>query len=127
MPISTDVIDSGLSYLDTNADKIYICSALPTTYTEAITTYALGNNNFGSAGAAIGSPAAATTPTGRKVSTTTVSTGSVTATGTAAYWAVVASASTKLLAAGPLSAGVAVTNGQTFTLSSFAIQIPSGA
>lgn len=120
------VLDSGLSVLDTEPDKIYICSALPGTYAEATSTYALGNKDFGSAGGAFGSPAARS-PSGRKVSSTAISDGSVTGTGTAAYWAVVDSANSRLLAAGALSGSQGVTSGNTFSLGSFDIGIPGPA
>jgi len=37
------VLDSGLSVLDTEANKIVVTSQEATTYTEANATYALGN------------------------------------------------------------------------------------
>ena len=41
--LHNDVFDSGLSVLDTLADRLDVCSTIPTTYTESITTYSLGN------------------------------------------------------------------------------------
>lgn len=121
------VLDNGLSVLDTEADKIFICSAEPATYTAATTTNALGNKTF-SAGAAFGSPAARS-PTGRKVTSTAITDGSVTGTGTstASHWAVVDSANSRLLAAYSLSATQAVTSGNPFTLPAFDIGIPAPA
>lgn len=121
--VNSRVIDLGLNVLDTEADKIYICTTLPTTFTEATSTYASGNNNFGSAGAAVGSPAAATNA--RKVSTVAITAGAVTATNTAAFWAIVDSAASRLLACGSLSASQAVTSGNTFSLPSYDITIPT--
>ena len=123
--VADRVLDNGLSVLDSEADKIYICSTEPTTYTEATSTYALGNKNFG-AGGVCGSPAAGTSPTGRKVTTTAVTDGSVTADGTAAKWAIVDSANSRLLARGNLSSSVGVTNGSQFTLGAFDIKLASG-
>ena len=40
-------LDNGLNAIHTYADKIYICSQDPLTFTDATSTYALGNNNFG--------------------------------------------------------------------------------
>lgn len=119
--LGSAVLDGGLSVLDTQSDKIYIVSADPTTYTEAVSTYALGNKNFG-AGACFGAPADAT-PNGRKVSSTAITDGSVTATGTATGWAVVTSGSSRLDANGPLSPSQVVTSGNTFSLDSFDIRI----
>ena len=117
------VLDLGLNVLDTEADKIYLCSADPTTFTEATSTYALGNNNFG-AGAVFGVPAAGS-PNGRKVTSAAVAAGSITGNGTASKWAVVDSANSRLLANGQLAASQVVTTGNTFTLAAFAIQIPN--
>lgn len=121
--VSTRVIDFGLNEMDTLSDKIYITSSIATTFTEATSTYALGNNNFGSAGAAVGSPASATNA--RKVSTVAITAGSVTGTGTGAFWAIVDSANSRLNACGSLSASQALTSGNTFALPSFDITIPT--
>ena len=117
------VLDYGLTDLKNNADKIYIVSADPADFTGATSTYALGNKNFG-AGNVCGAPAAAS-PNGRKVTTTAISDGSVTATGTATGWAVVDSVNTRLLVNGGLSASQAVTTGNTFTLGAFDIRLPN--
>lgn len=121
--VASRVLDLGLNVLDTEADKIFICSAEPTTYSEATSTYALGNKTW-SAGGAFGSPAAGS-PNGRKVASTAITDGSVTGTNTATHWAVVDSANSRLLAVGSLSSSQAVTNGNVFTLGSFDIRLPS--
>lgn len=117
------VLDSGLSVLDTEATHIYICSADPTTYTEATSTYALGNKSFG-AGNVFGSPEAAS-PNGRKVTSAAVTDGAINANGTAAKWAVVDATNIRLLANGQLSASQGVTSGVAFSLNSFDIRIPN--
>jgi hypothetical protein len=61
--LQSRVLDLGLNVLDTETTHLYLCSQEPTTYTEATSTYALGNNNFG-AGGAFGAPAARA-PNGR--------------------------------------------------------------
>jgi len=116
------VLDNGLTVIDTMADKIYLCSADPTTFNDATVTFALGNKNFG-VGNAFGAPAAAS-PNGRKVSSNAITDGNVTATGTATKWAVVDSVNSRLLANGSLAASQAVTSGNIFTLASFDIAIP---
>ena len=117
------VLDNGLQALDVLASHIYICSQDPTTYTEATSTYALGNKNFG-AGVAVGAPAAGS-PNGRKVTTVAITDGVVTGTGTASKWAIVDSANSRLLCNGALSAGQAVTSGNTFSLGAFDIRLPN--
>ena len=37
------LMDAGLNYIRSNCDKMTVCSAQPTTYTEAVTTYALAD------------------------------------------------------------------------------------
>ena len=113
------VFDNGLTVLDTEADKLYIDSTQATTYTEAITTYALGVKNTPTVSAP-----ADRTGGGREVTVSAITDGSVTGTGTAGFFALVDSANTRLLAAGPLSATQSVTSGNTFTLTSFKIGIP---
>jgi len=44
-----DVLQNGPQYVKDNADKYYACSAEPTTYAEATSTYALANTNVSSA------------------------------------------------------------------------------
>ena len=113
------VLDNGLTKLDTEANKILITSAEATTYTQANATYALGNSTTLS----IGAPAARSGG-GRQVTIAAITDGAVTATGTATHYAIVDTASSRLLATGSLSASQAVTSGNTFTLSSAVIGIP---
>jgi hypothetical protein len=113
------VFDNGLTVLDTEANKILITSAQPTTYTEANATYALGNSTTLS----IGAPADRSGG-GRQVTIAAITDGSVTATGTATHYAIVDTTNSRLLAAGSLTASQSVTSGNTFTLTSTTIGIP---
>lgn len=113
------VLDNGLTVLDTEADKLTVCSAEPTTFAEANATYLLGAKTAVSVGAP-----EARTPSGRKVVVAEITDGSVSATGTATHWALVDTVNSRLLAAGSLSAPQAVTSGNTFTLAAFDIGIP---
>ncbi|TXH53488.1 MAG: hypothetical protein E6Q97_13160 [Desulfurellales bacterium] len=116
------VFDNGLTVLDTEADKLYITSSQATTYTEAITTYALGVKNTPTVSAP-----ADRSGGGREVTVSAITDGSVTGNGTAGFYAMVDSANTRLLAAGPLDTTQGVTSGNTFTLTSFKIGIPDPA
>lgn len=114
------VLDNGLTKLNTEANRLDICSTEPTTYTQATSTYTLGNNTSLSVGAP-----AARSPNGRKVTVAAISSGgSVTGTGTAAYWSIVDTVNIRLLATGALGASQGVTSGNTFTLAAFDIGIP---
>jgi len=117
--ISDFVLDLALAELDTNANRLDITSQVATTYTEAITTYTLGNKTSLS----VGAPANAT-PNGRHVVVAAITDGSVTGTATATHWAIVDTVNTRLLATGPLSASQSVTSGNTFTLDAITIRFP---
>lgn len=120
--IADYVLDAALSKLDTEANRLDITSTEATTYTEATSTYTLGNKTSLSVGSA-----ADRSPNGRKVTVAAITDGSVTGTGTAAYWAIVDTGNSRLLATGALSASQSVTSGNTFTLAAFDIGIPDAA
>src|SRR5215211_4372673 len=121
--VSSRVLDNGLTIPNTETTHIYICSTEPTTYTEATSTYALGNKNFG-AGNAFGAPAAGS-PNGRKVASTSLTGGSITTTGTAAKWAATDNTNSRLLACGSLASSQGVTASNTFSLASFDVRLPN--
>lgn len=116
------VFDNGLTILDTEANKVLVTSQEAGTYTEANSTYALGN----STSLSIGAPADRSGG-GRKVAVASITDGSVTATGTATHYALVDTNNSRLLATGALTASQAVTSGNTFTLATFDIGIPDPA
>ena len=116
------VFDNGLSVLDTEANKILVTSQEATTFTNANSTYALGN----STSLSINAPADRTGG-GRKVTVAAISDGSITGTGTATHYAIVDSTNSRLLATAALTASQSVTNGNTFTLATFDIGIPDPA
>jgi hypothetical protein len=113
------VLTNGLTILDTQSDRLYIVSQDPNNYTEATSTYALGNKNFG-VGAVFGTP-----PNGQRVTSNPITDGVVTANGTAAGWAVVTSGSSRMDVNGDLSAAQVVSSGNTFTLGAFDVRIPN--
>lgn len=118
--INDEVFDQGLDYLDTNGTRIDICSQEPTTYTEATSTYTLGNDTVNTGATEDGDAS------GRKVVVPAISAGSVTGTGTATHWALT-DGSSVLLATGSLGSSQAVTSGNTFTLTAIDITIPDPA
>jgi len=116
------VFDNGLSVLDTDVENLYICSQEPTTFAEASSTYKLGTK----AGPTVGAPADRAGG-GREVVVSAISDGVVNATGTATHYALTDDSGSLLLATGALAASQAVTSGNPFTLTSFAIGIPDPA
>ena len=121
--VHDDVLDGALTVITDNADRLDICSQEPVTYTEATSTYTLGYKDHGAAGSAFGTIGDAT-PTGRKIASTAVTDGAVTATDTATHWGASDTTNSKLMAASSLSASQAVTSGNSFSLPSFDITLP---
>ena len=120
--ISDYVLDAALSKLGLEADRIDITSQEATTYANATGAYSLGN----STSLAFGAPVDGDT-SGRKVTASAISDGSVTGTGTATHFAIVDVSATRLLATGTLSSSQAVTSGNTFTIATFDVEIPDPA
>lgn len=116
------VFDNGLSVLSTEATHLYLTSTEATTYTEATSTYAIGN----SADLSVASPSDRSAG-GREVICSITAAGNITSTGTAAYYAIVDSTNSRLLATGDLAVAQSVVNGNTFDLGSFAVGIPDPA
>jgi hypothetical protein len=115
-----DLLLAGFSTIATRLD---ICSQEPATYTEATSTYTLGNKT----GITYQAPADRT-PNGRKIAVDAISGGSVTGTNTATHWAITKpTATTALYAAKSLSAPQSVTSGNTFSLATFDIGVPDAA
>lgn len=114
-----DVLDNGLGIIDTAGNKLTICSALPSTYTEANATYALGNKTTPT----ISAPQART-PDGRKVVVSAITDGTVSASGTASHFAILDTSGSRLLAAQALASTQSVTSGNTFTLGAVDVGIP---
>lgn len=123
------VLDNGLTVLDTEADRLYLCTsalsvanATPPSYADATSTYALGNKT----GVSIGAPADGAS-NGRRVVVGAITGGNISGDGTVAKYALVDSSNSRVLAAGTLSASQAVTNGNTFSLAAFDITLPDPA
>jgi len=114
--ISDEVYDQGLDWATTNGTQIDITSQVATTITEAITTYTLGDDTITTSAAQAGAVS------GRRVITDAITTGSVTGTDTATHWAL-SNGTDTLVATGPLTAGQAVTSGNTFTLDAISITV----
>lgn len=127
MPYVNDLtMDTGLSSLEAAVDRFDICTQEPTTYTEAVSTYTKGFKDHGAAGSGFGA-VADRSPSGRKVSSTAITDGAVTGTGTVTHWAATDVGSTRLWATGALSASQGVTSDNTFALPSFDIGMPDAS
>lgn len=108
--MSDEIFDQGLDYADVNGTQIDLCfTQEPTNYTEATSTYTCANDTVNT-----GAPEAGDTD-GRKVVIPAITSGAVTATQTAGWWALTDGASI-FVAANALSATQALTDGNTFSL-----------
>jgi hypothetical protein len=117
-----DILDQALSYISTNTENLYVTSQEATTFTEASSTYKVGTKATPSfTGPAIGDGGAGS----RKITVDAITDGTVDATGTANSVALTDDSATKLLATVTLTANQSVTNGNTFTLNAWDIEIPA--
>lgn len=107
--------DNGLTKFTSEANAFVICSTEPTNYTEAFTTYKLGTKTTPTITLVAG------TPNGRAASVATFTDGSITASGTAAAYAIIDTVNSRLLAAGALSSSQSVTSGNTFSITTPAL------
>lgn len=121
MPFIDDTAyDALLNDIQDNVEALHICNAEPTNYTEATATFSLGEKT---------SPTVAEPSDrgggGREIVVSAITDGAVDVTDDATHWCLVKdSATSKLLCAGALASLQGVTNGNTFTLTQFAIGVP---
>ena len=118
--IHDDAFDLLLNDIQDNGESLHICTQEPLNYTEAVTTYSKGEKT-----AVVIAEPSDRGGGGREVVVAAITDGDVDGDGTVTHWAIVKNTATsRLLAAGALSSGQAVSNGNTFTLTSFAIGVP---
>jgi hypothetical protein len=117
-------IDAALDYLISNAARIDICSAEPTTYTQATSTNTLGNATNGAGFTAPLLGAKATNGNVRQVPTAAIASAPVTGTGTATWAGITkTTATTDLLVVMDMT-DQAVTQNNTWSAASVNIGIP---
>lgn len=112
-----DMLDAALAYL-TNATVVHICSAQPTTYTEATSTYSLGSKSLSSA--AFGAPADATSGRQVTVSGSTIGEIDVSTTGSVNHIAFVSGSSLILVTT---CTDISVVSGGKLELSNIIINV----
>jgi hypothetical protein len=117
--IENPVFDAALQVLIDDGDRLDLCSQEPTNYTEATSTYSLGNQTSITIGTIADGDVS-----GRKVTVSATSGGTIGATGTATHYAISNVAGTQLLAAGDLTTSQQVVSGNTFTTEAFDIELP---
>jgi len=110
-------MEEGLDFADVNGTRIDITNALATDFTEATSTFSLGQKT----GLNTGVPEDGATD-GRRVIVPAITDGTVDLSGTATHWALTDGA-TLFIASQTLTGSVAVTSGNTFTLDAISITI----
>ncbi len=118
--IADSVLDLALATLDTNLDRVDITNAEATTYTEATSTFSLGN-----AVTSTGAPTNGDTD-GRKVVVAAIVGASVGTTDTASHWAGT-DGTAVLYVTNTLAASQAVTSGNTWDLAAADVTIRDAA
>ena len=117
-----NVLDNGIQYIDTNISDLYIVSQTNvTSYSDATTT---GGSMLGQEDSPVCSAPQNGDVSGRKVTISAITAGSILADGTARGYAIVYDSASIVMASGSLSASQAVTNGNPFTLTAIDIEIP---
>lgn len=109
------VLDAPLDYISNNCDEVFLCSAQPTTYTEANTTYPLANKTV-TPGDGNGNFLKSSVSTSRVLTISGLTAMTITLTGSATYIALCdSSGSGTLLATWPLPASTALSSSNTAT------------
>ncbi len=109
--VSTAVLDLALNDVKTNGNKMTVCNAQPTTYTEAATTFKLAETTMASGDYTL----AAGDTSGRKVTTAAKTGVSISSSGTATHIAIV-DTGTSALKLVTTCTSVALTSGGTFDI-----------
>lgn len=120
--LHNDVFDNGLSTIDNNTETLHICNADPGLTWGNIATYGIGNKATPTIAAPSDRGAG-----GREVVISAITDGSVTSTDTASHFALTDDSETKILVSGALGGSVAVSSGNSFTLTEFSVGIPDPA
>jgi hypothetical protein len=123
LKLASRVLDFGLNALNTEADRLLLCSVEPTSYSHA-TANALGFKSV-SAGALFSDPVDYTN--GRKIASAAITSGTINTSGTPVCWAAIDTNNSNLLASGLMTPLSALFAGQKWNLESFTIDMPGKA
>lgn len=107
--VHSDVFDQALNYIKNNATRLVVCSAEPTTYTEANATYALADVTI--SGASFTGPAAGDVSGGRKITVGAQTGVLIDTSGTATHVALLDVSNSKLLHVATCTSQALVANG----------------
>lgn len=111
-----DVYDNGLAELSDDGDELHLCSAEPTSYAEATSTYSLGSKSSPSVAAPADRGGG-----GRECVISAIDDGTVSSNGTVTHWALVDTVGSRLLATKAVSSSKAIVTGSPWTMEELAI------
>lgn len=117
--VNDEARDGGLDWVVSNGTRLDMCNAQPTTYTEATSTYSIGNKTGVTCVLGDGDT------DGRKATIPSVS-GSTTSTDTCTHWALT-DGSSVLVAWGTIQTPVELTSGVNFSSNAIDITIRDAA
>jgi hypothetical protein len=112
--LGDSVLDAALDYVIDNAENVYVCSAEPTTFLEASSTYKLGTK----ASPSFTGPADDAVHDGRKITLDAIADGVVDAGGNAGYIAITDDSASDLLAVRTLDVVRTISGETVWTLTS---------
>ncbi|MBL4781779.1 MAG: hypothetical protein JKX92_06010 [Porticoccaceae bacterium] len=119
--LSDEIFNQGLNWAQTNGTKLHIHkTAAPTNYAEATGANELGTDGVTTGGTVEGAV------DGRRVIVPAITAGTVSATGTAGYWALTDGTGV-FVASGTLTPSQEVTSGNTFTLDAISLTVRDAA
>lgn len=125
MPLIADYCLDGLVEKVREATRLFICSAEPTTYTEASATFMVGYKNSPTMGAASDRAGG-----GRKTTVAAVTDGVVNTGGggdSEMFWALADHVNSRLLATGALTNDQVLIDGNTWSTTAFDVGVPDAA
>jgi len=118
--IHSDYFDAGLQLMINENENLYICSAEPTTYAEAATTYKLATK----ASPTLTGPGPGDV-SGRKITIGAISDGVVNTNGNAKWWALCDDSQSKLQCRQELTTYKDITTSDPFTMAALDVEFPA--
>lgn len=117
--IHDNALDAALDYIINNTENLYLCSQVPTTFTEASVTYKLATKASPSFGAKTNGDVS-----GRKTQIAAITDGVVNTAGNATHYALCDNSASLLLVTQALTSLKALVTGSPWTSPAFDIEIP---
>lgn len=121
--INNTVFDQGLNYIRANATTLYLCVALPTDYA-SIAALSIGSFSPGAGNLFVGA-AAASSPSGRQITSIAATNVAITVTGRLSFWVAADDVHSALLAGGAMQSPQIVENSSIISLAPVTVRMPN--